>query len=34
MYQDWPFFHTIIANAQLTMGKADMSIAGGLKNTG
>jgi phosphoenolpyruvate carboxylase len=28
MYQDWPFFHTTIANAQLTMCKADMSIAG------
>ncbi|MBL9216966.1 MAG: phosphoenolpyruvate carboxylase [Opitutaceae bacterium] len=28
MYQRWPFFQTAIANAQLTMCKADMSIAG------
>jgi phosphoenolpyruvate carboxylase len=27
MYQGWPFFQTTIANAQLTMCKADMSIA-------
>lgn len=27
MYQEWPFFQTMIANAQLTMCKADMSIA-------
>jgi phosphoenolpyruvate carboxylase len=27
MYQRWPFFQTMIANAQLTMCKADMSIA-------
>ena len=27
MYQRWPFFQTAIANAQLTMCKADMSIA-------
>ena len=27
MYQRWPFFSTAIANAQLTMCKADMSIA-------
>ena len=27
MYQQWPFFQTLIANAQLTMCKADMSIA-------
>ena len=27
MYQRWPFFQTTIANAQLTMCKADMSIA-------
>ncbi len=27
MYRDWPFFQTTIANAQLTMCKADMSIA-------
>ena len=27
MYQQWPFFQTAIANAQLTMCKADMSIA-------
>ena len=27
MYQKWPFFQTAIANAQLTMCKADMSIA-------
>ncbi len=27
MYQKWPFFQTTIANAQLTMCKADMSIA-------
>ncbi|HKB56146.1 MAG TPA: phosphoenolpyruvate carboxylase, partial [Lacunisphaera sp.] len=27
MYQQWPFFQTTIANAQLTMCKADMSIA-------
>jgi len=27
MYQRWPFFQTVIANAQLTMCKADMSIA-------
>ena len=27
MYQRWPFFQTLIANAQLTMCKADMSIA-------
>ncbi len=27
MYQHWPFFQTLIANAQLTMCKADMSIA-------
>ncbi|WP_438483544.1 phosphoenolpyruvate carboxylase [Oleiharenicola lentus] len=27
MYQQWPFFQTMIANAQLTMCKADMSIA-------
>jgi len=28
MYRQWPFFQTMIANAQLTMCKADMSIAG------
>ena len=28
MYQKWPFFQTAIANAQLTMCKADMAIAG------
>ena len=28
MVQHWPFFQTTIANAQLTMCKADMSIAG------
>jgi phosphoenolpyruvate carboxylase len=27
MYQRWPFFQTAIANAQLTMCKADMAIA-------
>ena len=27
MYGQWPFFQTLIANAQLTMCKADMSIA-------
>jgi phosphoenolpyruvate carboxylase len=27
MYQQWPFFQTMIDNAQLTMCKADMSIA-------
>lgn len=27
MYQQWPFFQTAIANAQLTMCKADMAIA-------
>jgi len=27
MYREWPFFQTLIANAQLTMCKADMSIA-------
>jgi len=27
MYQKWPFFQTAIANAQLTMCKADMAIA-------
>jgi phosphoenolpyruvate carboxylase len=27
MYQQWPFFQTTIANAQLTMCKADMAIA-------
>ncbi|HEY4247764.1 MAG TPA: phosphoenolpyruvate carboxylase [Lacunisphaera sp.] len=27
MYQRWPFFQTMMANAQLTMCKADMSIA-------
>ena len=27
MYERWPFFQTLIANAQLTMCKADMSIA-------
>ncbi|MDB6170501.1 MAG: ppc [Verrucomicrobia bacterium] len=27
MYSKWPFFQTAIANAQLTMCKADMSIA-------
>ncbi len=27
MYQDWPFFRTLIDNAQLTMRKADMEIA-------
>jgi phosphoenolpyruvate carboxylase len=27
MYERWPFFQTMIANAQLTMCKADMSIA-------
>jgi phosphoenolpyruvate carboxylase len=27
MYRGWPFFQTTIANAQLTMCKADMSIA-------
>ena len=27
MYDGWPFFQTLIANAQLTMCKADMSIA-------
>jgi phosphoenolpyruvate carboxylase len=27
MYQRWPFFQTLIDNAQLTLCKADMSIA-------
>jgi phosphoenolpyruvate carboxylase len=27
MHQDWPFFRTLIDNAQLTMRKADMGIA-------
>ncbi|HSH01129.1 MAG TPA: phosphoenolpyruvate carboxylase [Anaerolineae bacterium] len=27
MYQQWPFFKTIIDNAQLSLGKADMGIA-------
>jgi phosphoenolpyruvate carboxylase len=27
MYADWPFFQTLIDNAQLTMRKADMGIA-------
>jgi len=27
MHQRWPFFQTMIANAQLTLCKADMSIA-------
>jgi len=28
MHEQWPFFHTLIDNAQLTMRKADMDIAG------
>jgi len=28
MHQEWPFFQTMIDNAQLTMRKADMTIAG------
>jgi len=27
MYRDWPFFHTVIDNAQLDVAKADMGIA-------
>jgi phosphoenolpyruvate carboxylase len=27
MYRSWPFFHTIIDNAQMILGKADMQIA-------
>jgi phosphoenolpyruvate carboxylase len=27
MHRDWPFFQTLIGNAQLTMHKADMGIA-------
>src|SRR5690606_1978055 len=27
MYADWPFFQTLLDNAQLTMRKADMGIA-------
>jgi phosphoenolpyruvate carboxylase len=27
MYADWPFFQTLVDNAQLTMRKADMAIA-------
>jgi phosphoenolpyruvate carboxylase len=27
MYQDWPFFHNLIENAQVAMRKADMQIA-------
>ncbi len=27
MYRQWPFFQTLLDNAQLTLGKADMSIA-------
>lgn len=28
MYQDWPFFRTLLANAQMALAKADMGIAG------
>ncbi len=28
MYREWPFFRTMIDNAQVSMGKADMCIAG------
>jgi phosphoenolpyruvate carboxylase len=27
MYQEWPFFRTIIDNTQISLGKADMDIA-------
>lgn len=27
MYEDWPFFRTVIDNAQISLGKADMGIA-------
>jgi len=27
MYHDWPFFHTIIDNVQISLGKADIDIA-------
>jgi phosphoenolpyruvate carboxylase len=27
MYQQWPFFQTLLDNAQLSLGKADLSIA-------
>lgn len=27
MYQHWPFFRTIIDNAQMILGKADLDIA-------
>ena len=27
MYRDWPFFQTMLDNAQLTLGKADIGIA-------
>ncbi len=27
MYQQWPFFHTIIDNAQMILGKADLHVA-------
>ena len=28
MYRQWPFFQTLLDNAQLSLGKADLSIAG------
>jgi phosphoenolpyruvate carboxylase len=28
MYQHWPFFRTMMDNAQISLGKADMDIAG------
>jgi phosphoenolpyruvate carboxylase len=27
MYRDWPFFHDVVDNAQVALGKADMGIA-------
>ncbi len=34
MYSGWPFFRTLLDNAEMSLLKADLGIAAGLRNTG